>query len=51
MRTRLTNAMRLDKKVEGGKVKFVLADRIGHVEFGRNVSGPLIERALDHIQS
>tara|TARA_Y100001934_G_scaffold105781_2_gene130063 strand:+ start:3561 stop:4649 length:1089 start_codon:yes stop_codon:yes gene_type:complete len=34
---KLFAAMKLDKKVSGGTVKFVLADRIGHVDFGLNV--------------
>lgn len=50
-RRRLAAAMQLDKKVQGGEVKFVLADRIGHVEFGRAVPGRLVDRALDRIQT
>lgn len=37
-RVRLFKAMRLDKKVVGGEVKFVLASRIGHVELGHGVA-------------
>jgi 3-dehydroquinate synthase len=43
---RLFNAMRLDKKVSAGELKFVLARRIGKVEFGHSVPADLIEKAL-----
>lgn len=46
-RRKLLAAMKLDKKVSGGQVKFVLARRIGAVEFGRQVPTALIERALN----
>jgi 3-dehydroquinate synthase len=46
-RRRLLNAMRLDKKVSGGQVKFVLARRIGQVVWGQQVPVRLIEAALD----
>lgn len=36
-RRKLFAAMRLDKKVSAGSVKFVLADKIGHVDYGLNV--------------
>jgi len=39
-------AMRLDKKVSGGEVKFVLADKVGRVKFGCKVSENLIRQAL-----
>ena len=39
-------AMRLDKKVRGGQIKFVLAGRIGSVEHGCNVPAPLLKRTL-----
>ena len=45
-RNKLFAAMRLDKKVSGGEVKFVLARRIGKVEFGQKVPAELIEAAL-----
>ncbi len=45
-RDRLLAAMRLDKKVSNGAIRFVLARKIGHVEFGRKVSRPQIELAL-----
>ena len=45
-RTRLLEAMRLDKKVSGGEVKFVLARRIGEVEPGHNVASRLIQDVL-----
>jgi 3-dehydroquinate synthase len=46
-RRKLLAAMRLDKKVTGGEVKFVLARRIGAVEFGHQVPLDAIELALN----
>lgn len=46
-RQKLFAAMRLDKKVRGGQVRFVLAKRIGQVVWGQHVSDELIEAALD----
>jgi 3-dehydroquinate synthase len=46
-RRKLFAAMRLDKKVSGGEIKFVLAKRIGRVQFGCQVPLALIEQALD----
>jgi 3-dehydroquinate synthase len=43
---RLSAAMKLDKKVSGSEVKFVLAKAIGHVEYGQKVPLPLIEATL-----
>jgi 3-dehydroquinate synthase len=45
-RRRLLAAMRLDKKVSGGEIQFVLARRIGKVVRGRRVPDLLITRAL-----
>ncbi len=45
-RSRLLRAMRLDKKVSGGEIKFVLARAIGRVEFGKEVSASLLEEIL-----
>jgi len=39
-------AMKLDKKVSGGEVKFVLAKKIGQVEFGIDVPKATIKSAL-----
>jgi 3-dehydroquinate synthase len=44
---KLLTAMRLDKKVSGGEIKFVLARKIGRVQFGCKVPGDLIHKALD----
>ena len=44
---RLFEAMKLDKKVSGGEIKFVLARSIGHVEYGCKVPVHAIERALE----
>jgi 3-dehydroquinate synthase len=45
-RKKLFAAMKLDKKVSGGEIKFVLAGKIGAVEFGHKVSPALIEEVL-----
>ncbi|HEY1718359.1 MAG TPA: 3-dehydroquinate synthase [Verrucomicrobiae bacterium] len=39
-------AMKLDKKVSGGEIKFVLAEKIGKVVWGQKVSAKLIEETL-----
>jgi 3-dehydroquinate synthase len=44
---RLFSAMMLDKKVSGGEIKFVLAKKIGQVEFGQKVPMNLIPPILD----
>jgi 3-dehydroquinate synthase len=46
-RKRLFAAMKLDKKVSGGEVKFVLARRLGEVVWGRAVPDAAINRTLD----
>ncbi len=43
---KLFSAMRLDKKVSGGEIKFVLAKRIGEVVCGQTVPPALIGEAL-----
>jgi 3-dehydroquinate synthase len=43
---RLFVAMRLDKKVSGGEIKFVLAEKIGKVRWGQQVPDKLIAEAL-----
>ena len=48
-RKKLFAAMRLDKKVSGGEIKFVLARKIGQVVWKQNVPDDLIVRALDAI--
>jgi len=45
-RKKLFAAMTLDKKVSGGEVKFVLAEKIGQVVWGQRVATALIEDAL-----
>ena len=45
---KLFAAMRVDKKVVGGEIKFVLARRIGEVQYGCKVPAELIEEALGH---
>jgi len=50
-RKRLLAAMRLDKKVSGGEIKFVLARKIGRVVWGQRVPEDLLHQALDEIAS
>jgi len=45
-RSRLLAAMQLDKKVSAGRIKFILARRIGRVEPGQEVPPALIEKVL-----
>jgi len=45
-RAKLLSAMRRDKKVSDGKIKFVLAKRIGQVVWGQKVPPELIEEVL-----
>ena len=46
-RKKLFAAMRHDKKVSGGEVKFVLAKRIGKVVWGQRVPDEIIHQVLD----
>ena len=46
-RKKLFAAMKLDKKVSGGEIKFVLAQKIGRVKFGCQVPTPAIEKVLE----
>lgn len=48
-RKKLFGAMRLDKKVSGGEVKFVLAKKIGDTIWGQKVSEGLIRQTLDSL--
>jgi len=50
-RDRLFAAMRLDKKVSGGEIKFVLAERIGKVVWGRKVPEEVVRWALGRRES
>jgi 3-dehydroquinate synthase len=45
-RVRLIEAMRHDKKVVGGTIGFVLAERIGRVRYGKVVAMESVERVL-----
>lgn len=49
-RQKLFAAMRLDKKVAAGQVRFVLARRIGEVVWGQTVEDSEIEAVLDWLQ-
>jgi 3-dehydroquinate synthase len=46
-RRQLMEAMKLDKKVSRGEIKFVLARRIGRVERGRAVPAALLEEIIN----
>ncbi|HEX4263361.1 MAG TPA: 3-dehydroquinate synthase [Verrucomicrobiae bacterium] len=48
-RKKLLAAMRLDKKVVGGEIKFVLAKKMGETAWGQNVPERLIQEALDFV--
>ncbi len=45
-RKKLFAAMKLDKKVSGGEIKFVLAQKIGRVSWGQKVLPGLIDKVL-----
>ncbi len=45
-RKKLFAAMKLDKKVSAGEIKFVLAEKIGKVAWGQRVASDLIEEVL-----
>jgi len=49
LRRSLLAAMRLDKKVSAGKVKFVLAEKIGAVRWDQSVPEQSLQRALDKL--
>ena len=42
-KTKLSAAMKLDKKVSGGEITFVLARRIGQVAYGQRVPAAVLE--------
>jgi len=46
-RKKLLAAMKLDKKVHAGEIRFVLARRIGRVEFGQRIPQKALELCLD----
>jgi len=45
-RKKLFAAMRLDKKVSGGEIKFVLAEKIGRVKFGCRVPAERLDEVI-----
>jgi 3-dehydroquinate synthase len=49
-RQKLFTAMKLDKKVSGGEIKFVLAEKIGQVAWGKSVTAAAIDHVLAEIQ-
>ena len=48
-RQKMFAAMKLDKKVSGGEIKFVLAEKIGKVIWNQRVPEHLIQSVLDQI--
>ena len=46
----LLDAMYFDKKVHGGKLRFILPDRIGHVVIRNDVPRELVAQAIEHIR-
>lgn len=48
-RERLFTAMRLDKKVRGGDIRFVLARRLGSARYGETVPPAAIEQVLNSL--
>ena len=50
-RAKLHAAMKLDKKVSGGDIKFVLARRIGQVVFGCKVPTSAVDAVLDSLNT
>jgi 3-dehydroquinate synthase len=48
-RKKLLAAMRLDKKVSAGEIKFVLAEKIGKVVWGQKVPESMISCAVDSL--
>ena len=50
-RAKLFAAMQLDKKVSAGVIKFVLAERLGKVAWGKKVPQAALNRALDSLNS
>ena len=48
-RQKLLRAMKLDKKVSGGEIKFVLAQKIGKVVWSQNVPESAVQAVLDEV--
>jgi 3-dehydroquinate synthase len=48
-RAKIMHAMTLDKKAAAGEIKFVLARRIGQVEFGQKVPSDLLNQTLEQL--
>jgi len=46
-RENVSRAMRLDKKTSAGEIRFVLAERIGQVVWGRAVAASVIREVFD----
>lgn len=51
LQRRLGNAMKLDKKVSGGEIKFVLARRIGSVEYGCQIPTQVLKHTLSQLNT
>ena len=50
-RQKMFAAMKLDKKVSGGEIKFVLAKKIGCAVWGQKISQKVLEQCLDRCSS
>ena len=46
----VVEAMIFDKKVKGGKVRFILPDRIGHVVIRDDVPAEIVTRAVESLR-
>ena len=44
---KIVNELKKDKKVVGGKVEFVLLEKIGKAKYGVNVSNKIIKEAIE----
>jgi 3-dehydroquinate synthase len=49
-RQQLIGAMRLDKKVQSGEIRFVLARKLGQAEYGIKVPGGILDNTLGSLQ-
>jgi 3-dehydroquinate synthase len=46
---RVFHAMKVDKKISGGEIKLVLAERIGKVRWGQSVPQPLLRETIEQL--
>jgi 3-dehydroquinate synthase len=48
-REKILNALKFDKKFEGGKIRFVVTPRIGTARLATNVTMPDIREAVNQL--